>query len=53
MSSLTRLDDDAREILIRVRGGLKDGGVRGATFSDAVRMLDKHCIEDGSDMISV
>ena len=50
-SSLTRLDDDARGILIRVKKSLADSGIQGATFSDAVRVLDNCYRADDEDFL--
>ena len=45
MASLTRLDENSRSILIRVRGELNDAGIPNATFSDAIRALDDYRLD--------
>ena len=46
MGTLMKLDDGSREILVRVRKSMIDDGIRGATFADAVRRLDKNYLEE-------
>ena len=52
MADLTKLDENSRAILFRVRDGMKEEGISGATLADAVRRLDQNQsreVHDGMD----
>jgi len=44
--TVVRIDPDAHLILRSIRDEMKNGGITGATFSDAVRLLGAHYTED-------
>lgn len=43
------IDDGAHDILTGVRDELKSGGISGASFSSAVRWLNDHQVEEGTN----